>query len=414
MEKISDMQAEAMEASEAQKVANLQTTSDMLMKHAEGIPNGLFDAGKIAISSEEANDPMERAKLMGDLHSRANLALRRVQMLHGNRKTSPVEILKYKEAKGYFNQLDMVRRFLTSFNVSNAFAAQLIQKVSDSVQVDYENEMVMLVDKQAKDIAGSNSKVVTDPSTNPDVIEIEKNMKEEFGVEVNFGDNIILGQQTYKDCKEIKSRGHKLPNRIIFFEAEKKENKGVFVSVEGFSFVLISTTDLPVDLDRDGRLVVDSSCRGTLLHEIGHVNSEEDLSKLPEFEDPEFSEKFKKYFSFCIAKLIEELPGSKNVLQELINVIRDETEIDTIMNMCSSKLSLDETDKFYHIIASNSDSFVKELNGLRKQIAEEVSLYAATSESEFMAEVYCGCMLGKTYSSEIMDVYKKLGGQPFK
>ena len=52
-----------------------------------------------------------------------------------------------------------------------------------------------------------------------------------------------------------------------------------------------------------------------------------------------------------------------------------------------------------------------------QKIGREVSAYSITKDytgSEFVAEVFAGCMMGKEYSAEVMDLYYALGGVEIK
>lgn len=51
---------------------------------------------------------------------------------------------------------------------------------------------------------------------------------------------------------------------------------------------------------------------------------------------------------------------------------------------------------------------------MRLTIKKQVSEYAASNKSEFMAEVFAGMMQGKSYSTEIMNYYRELGGRALR
>lgn len=59
----------------------------------------------------------------------------------------------------------------------------------------------------------------------------------------------------------------------------------------------------------------------------------------------------------------------------------------------------------------NEELFDKKFLDLRKNIEENVSLYAATNPDEFCAELFTGLMLSKKYSPELMDLYKHFNGK---
>lgn len=72
-----------------------------------------------------------------------------------------------------------------------------------------------------------------------------------------------------------------------------------------------------------------------------------------------------------------------------------------------------ETAHFKHAQTIGPEAFgrmAKRVLKSAEKIAREVSGYAATSVVEFVAEVYAGAKIGKTYSKSIMSLYRKLKG----
>jgi hypothetical protein len=398
------------QAIEEQKTANLQSAFDLLLRHASGIPSGWFNARQVAslMGPEECSKLRKEAKSMDDLFSRINLAYRRACALYGNRRTSVEAARAYKSEKERLKRLAFVKGFSEyGINIPDAAFTKFVQQADNGVElVNYDDEMAALTDRQVKDAIGDHCKAITAPSTNPNVIEFEKRVREEFGVKVNFGDNLVLAQQTYEVCEKVQSLGHKFPKEIIFADTGKTMHKGATVRRKAYACIIISN----IDLGPASTLVVDASFKGALFHEFGHVNSKSRL-----FPSSEFSKGLEKCCHDTLKEFALTLPNNEGVLQKLERAIGKNEGIGTITNVCYGELSPEVIHEFLSIVTQKMNEFVdKAEDCLEKRIAKEVSLYAATSKSEFMAEVYCGLMLDKTYSEEIIEEYKKLGGRPFK
>jgi hypothetical protein len=410
MESVHDTQLQTIEA---QKTADVQNAFDLLFNHANGVPSGWFNASQIAssMSPEECSKLEGKSKLVDDLIARGNLAQRKVWVLHGNRKTSSEASQAYKSAKERLKQLTFVKDFFVyGFNMPNEAFTKLIQQADNGVEhVNYDDEKAELINRQVKDTLGEHCEAITAPSTDPNVIAIEKSIKEEFGVKVNFGDNLNLAQQTYEVCGKVKSFGHKFPDEIILFKTSKEYVKGVTIRRKAYTCIIIANVDPG---DRANTLCAGASFKSTLFHEFGHVNSKIYLHLYPN-QFSEFSKGLTEHFSTAVKEFVSTLPDTEDVLQKLESAIAKNAGVPEIEDICCAKLAKEDIAVLLDTVTKKMNKFVDQTEDcFGKRVAKEVSIYAATSELEFMAEVYCGLMLGKSYSQEIMDEYKKLGGRP--
>jgi hypothetical protein len=401
MEEISDIQP---------KTTIVQDAFDVMLKLTEGVAGKWFNASQIAslMSPKECDKLEKRTRVAADWALRSSLAQREVEVLFPNRKTSVEAAQAYKSAKERSDALHVAGIGALLLHDVPEAGNLLIQQADNGVtQVNYEEEIVRLYNMQVKDAMGNHCKAITNPSTNPEVIALEKGIKNEFGVTVNFGDNLDLARQTHEVCKKVRSLGHELPNEIILAETGESMCRGVTFFKS--RCIIIANVD-PNSVVFDGMPVVDTSFRGTLFHEIGHVNSENIC-----FSEPSaFSKQLGERFNATVKEFVSGLPNNKDVLQKLGSAIAKNEYAGTIASICCGELSPEVMRDFPGIITSKLNEFVDQAEDcLGKRIAKEVSLYAAISELEFMAEVYCGLMLGKSYSQEIMGEYKKCGGQPF-
>ncbi|MDR1890866.1 MAG: apolipoprotein A1/A4/E family protein, partial [Puniceicoccales bacterium] len=277
--------------------------------------------------------------------------------------------------------------------------------------VDYDGERAKLAARKfndaVADLGNSNDyAVITEKSTNPETIAIEKDIGRRFGVKVNFSDDLDLAQQTMEVCTKAASFGHKLPDEIIFGKSSKdKSCSGLAVNQSNWKYIIIvsSGQQYPPIAGCKLQVVVDDSFKGTLYHEFGHINAKRCLH-LPKLE--EFSEKFRDQLSSAA----EEITLARRRMDELRDATAQRNTLEEIMLLEDPQLKA----SLQPILSAMKAFLDGRPDSLGKKVAQQVSLYAASSPDEFMAEVYCGCMLGKVYDEEIMDEYKRLGGVPFE
>ncbi|MDR1173368.1 MAG: hypothetical protein LBK24_01075 [Puniceicoccales bacterium] len=459
MESVNDIQLRAIEE---QKIADIGSALDWSFRHSKGIPTGGFDTRKIAslMDPVECSEWMEKSKLVNDLLSRIDLAQKRVNLLHHdkgiraeeyrsaknclrqlnsvwqssafnksklasdlfsqtdlaqkrvaslrcNKRMNVREAENYRSAKNYLQQLNALKKSLAFNTASSAAVAQLIQQADNGVEhVDYDNEVAELNDRLVKDATGNHCRAITNPSIDPNVVAIEKSIREEFGVKVNFGDKIDLAQRTRGVCERVKLFGHKLPDEIIFFESPGESGtETAFFEKEIKGIVCNSNVD-SISYRDAGAFFVDLSFEGVLFHELGHFNSK--LSLLEEQEICPFSEELGKCWNDAAIEFFLTLPkpDSEDFPQRLEMVRGKEFML--------RELTPEESHRQADAIILKLNEFIDQAEDcFEKRVAREVSLAAATDRDEFMAEVYCGCMLGKSYSPEIMAEYKRLQGRPF-
>ncbi|MDR1528657.1 MAG: hypothetical protein LBS22_03695 [Puniceicoccales bacterium] len=408
-------------AVERQRIVDIESSFSSLFGHVEGVPSGWFDAERMVslVSPSEYTALQERSELMNGVLLRIDVAEREVSALRRDKKASIEVAREYRSKKNRLKQLKSVSQFSSFGNVPNAVIAELIQQVDNGVgPINYEEEKARWVNRQVKDAMGDGCEAITAPSTNPDVVELEKKMKKEFGVRVNFGDNINLAQQTYAVCAKAQSFGHKFPSEIIFFNTPEEYCRAAsFRSKARPGCIIIANVDPdPTSVAHTNALVVDASFQGILFHELGHFNPKAHVGSSIEEKIHGFSVKLKESFNVAVEEFVSTLPnpGNEDLVQELRTAVRAEADVNKIINICGKKLSRDDMHRLLATITLELNEFVDERRDCwGKRIAKEVSLYAATGGNEFMAEVYCGCMLGKSYSPEIMEIYKLNGGQLF-
>ncbi|MDR2629097.1 MAG: hypothetical protein LBC30_03865 [Puniceicoccales bacterium] len=398
-----------------QKIIDIKSAFDSMFKHEEGISRTWFNASAIASLMEpaECSALKKKCEPMNDLFSRADLAHRRVNILRGSKRTSAKAGQEYRSAKERLQRLVCVIKLLISgADMPEPAFIELIRQADNGIpSVNYDEEMARLTDRQVKDTMGNHCEAITNSSSNPEIMAIEKSMKEDFGIKVSFDNNLSLAQQTYEMCQRVKSLGHKLPDEIVLFKTPEAYCRGttIFENDNHTKRIIIANVD-PRDVSNStDRLFVDASFKGVLLREIGHINTA-NPRRFSDAETCHFAQQFKAIFESTVGEIISTLPN-----EEVANIAKGDMDILKIIGLCNKKLTQEDINNSLNTLKWKLFTFMDDAQKcLGKRIATEVSLHAAISEYEFMAEVYCGCMLGKTYTPEIMEEYKRLKGRPFK
>jgi hypothetical protein len=408
------------EQQQQRQIEEIQRIFNIGFEHVKG-PTAWFNARRIAplVNSSLAAIMRQKVELANDIWKRKDLARREVDILYDGKNTSTESLLAYRKAKDRLKQLRQLDGWIgNGFLFSQNALAELIQQADDGRKsVDYDGEKAKLAARKFNDAVSDQGDtndyaVITERSTNPETIAIEKDIRRIFGVKVNFSDNSTLAQQTLEVCEKVASLGHKLPDEIIFGESsEDKSCSGLTVNQSDWKYIVIANSDQQYQsiVSHGLRIVVDNSLKGTLYHEFGHINAKTCFHS-PELE--EFSEKFRDQLS-SVAK---EITLARRKMDELRDATGQGNTLEEIMFPKEPESPEKPKSKDNPTpILSKMEAFLDGLpDSLGKKVAQEVSLYAASSPDEFVAEVYCGCMLGKVYDEEIMDEYKRLGGVPFE
>ncbi|MDR2776987.1 MAG: hypothetical protein LBB17_03015 [Puniceicoccales bacterium] len=416
------------------KITSIQTIFDTAFEQVRGFPTEWLNAGKIASLAEVDETVISemklKAELTKDILSRIDLARREVCKLGSNKKTNVEASQKYRNSRNRLKQLEVVWKLMTSgFPIPNVALAELIQQADPGTEsVNYEEKWAENIDQRVKVDMGNRYQAITAQSSNPEVVALEQAINRGFGIKVRFGDKLNLARQTYDVCEQVKLLGHKFPKEIILCESTDKHCSGLaYKEHQGDKYIIIANID-PEDIDisvGELQMSVDCSFRGTLFHELGHINT---TSYLYSFLD-EFSKRLHSCVDAAIEGYITTSPESvgADMAQKLASVIAEKKR--TIeqdnqsslsdktheMIVCLSELQATKGIDLRQIVAPSLKAFMDSAEDcLWKRIAQKVSLYAASSPSEFVAEVYCGCMLGKSYDEEIMSTYAQLGGAPLQ
>jgi hypothetical protein len=309
--------------------------------------------------------------------------------------------------------------------MSDGTLGALTLQANGNKELDYDRELAELFSKEVKANMGAGSEVISKKSTDPETAALEEKMKEEFGVRVRFGDdsNLSFAKQIYNLCTTLKQLGHKFPNEIVLCEAaEDKSYCAGFTIKEDQrgAIVCIATVD-PVN-NKMG-FTVGHSFKDALLHELGHVNCNESNSDANS-ESPSI-ESLGEIVDSAILELAstQSQDGAnrqpwKEKLQATIKVAYESEGLSNICESrtvfaCLSDLPEKQYIDLWHTVAERVKFAASAMeNSPQKRVIDEVSVYASFSPFELVAEVYCGRMLGKTYSNEIMEMYSKFGGVP--
>ncbi|MDR2778849.1 MAG: hypothetical protein LBB16_00990 [Puniceicoccales bacterium] len=418
------------------KITSIQTIFDTAFEQVRGFPTEWLNAGKIASLAEVdeivISEMKLKAELTKDILSRIDLARREVCKLGSNKRTNVEAFQKYRNSRNRLKQLEVVWKLMTSgFPIPNMALAELIQQADPGTEsVNYEEKWVENIDQRVKINMGDRYQAITAQSSDPEVVALEQAINRRFGIKVRFGDKLNLARQTYAVCEQVRLLGHKFPKEIILCESTDKHCSGLaYKEPKGDKYIIIANID-PEDIDvlvgeLQLQMSVDCSFRGTLFHELGHINTTSHLRS--------FLDEFSKQLHSCVDAAIEEYiatsPESveEDMAQKLANVIAEKKQAIEQDNqrslsdkahemiVCLSELQATKGIDLRQIIAPSLKAFMDSAEDCPwKRIAQKVSLYAASSPSEFVAEVYCGCMLGKSYDEEIMSMYVQLGGAPLQ
>ncbi|MDR2737591.1 MAG: hypothetical protein LBB18_01465 [Puniceicoccales bacterium] len=216
-------------------------------------------------------------------------------------------------------------------------------------------------------------------STDRRVLKIEKRMRE-LGTTVTFADSLELAVATEKAFSKVKKVTNEVPPYVFLFSDVTRlpwlvravamplgKNFDKMAPIFVCKFQDLSKCQLGDDVCEPFRNlvkfsnenVIDASIEGLILHELGHSYH---------FRTPGFSG--------------EDETKARAIFSRYVQVPADQTESEREMN---------------------------------DRIRNEVSGYALRGGNgyEFVAETFCGLMLGKSFSEEIMALYKDLSGPMF-
>ncbi len=197
-----------------------------------------------------------------------------------------------------------------------------------------------------------------DKSTDEECLALEKEMAD-IGVRVTYANNVDTAREITQVYKDLYQRGYELPKQLILvdFVSDTKEGATLKVPREYIKNVPI-------------------------FYNIDIANSEQ---------HPQEN---------ALQEMLMDLDLNWFSTDDSLGVIYHE-----MGHYLQSDMSFEEAQRIWESAQNKQD------------IGREVSAYAIIGDdtgAEFVAEVFAGCMMGKEYSAEVMDLYYALGGVEIK